>query len=112
MKRVDALERAKKAVSERNTSYGEPEDNFKRIADRWNAHLLNVGLLSDTDDVTEAGLQPHDVAIMLADLKMARLSQDPHKADSWIDIAGYAGCGAEVSGATDGELPRMVTHDD
>jgi hypothetical protein len=29
-------------------------------------------------------------------MKMARLQEDPRHIDSWIDIAGYAACTAEV----------------
>jgi hypothetical protein len=36
-----------------------------------------------------------DVAAMLALLKIARLQQSPNHRDSWVDLAGYAACGAE-----------------
>ena len=29
--------------------------------------------------------------------KMARLRHDPAHTDSWVDVAGYAACGAEVA---------------
>lgn len=90
MQRGIALDKAKEAVAARRSSYGTPEDNFKRIAALWNAHLDNA----ETNVITTA-----DVAIMLGLVKVARLESNPNHADSWIDLAGYAGCGAEVSGA-------------
>jgi Domain of unknown function (DUF6378) len=38
---------------------------------------------------------PAQVMVCLVDLKVARLTHDPHF-DSITDIAGYAGCLAEV----------------
>ena len=37
------------------------------------------------------------VAIMCADIKFARLENQPNHEDSWIDVAGYAACGAEIA---------------
>lgn len=96
MKRADALDRAKQIVTQRNASYGAPEDNFARIARLWSAHLVNQGIIA-----TGLVIELHDVAILLALMKMARLASDPLKADSWIDAAGYMACGAEVAEAVD-----------
>jgi hypothetical protein len=113
MKRSEVLQAAGKAVADRGLNYGNPEDNFLRIARLWNAHLLNRNLLKFSYGVTEA-----DVAIMLGQVKDARLANDPTHADSWIDKAGYAACGGEVSFATDavakymeGECARRSTAD-
>ena len=38
------------------------------------------------------------VVLALVDLKLVRLTHDPRHLDSIIDIAGYAGCLAEVLG--------------
>jgi Domain of unknown function (DUF6378) len=40
-----------------------------------------------------------------ADLKLARLENQPDHMDSWVDLAGYAACDAEI--AVDG--PAQVT---
>ena len=40
------------------------------------------------------------VALCLAQLKIARLIQSPEHPDSWVDLAGCAALGAEVAGAT------------
>lgn len=103
MDRTATLDRAKEAVASRPNQYGAPEDNFKRIAAHWNTHINN----------THAGEKPRvnfftatDVAIMLGLVKVARLENDPTHADSWIDLAGYAGCGAEVSQSEIPDTPK------
>lgn len=68
----------------RANTYGGPEDSFRTIAALWSAYLK-----------TETKLLPADVAAMLALLKIARLQQSPNHRDSWVDLAGYAACGAE-----------------
>jgi hypothetical protein len=42
-------------------------------------------------------ITPHQVAIMLIDLKAARAWNNEEHADNWIDMAGYAACGGELS---------------
>lgn len=39
---------------------------------------------------------PEDVAAMMALLKIARIAAGGKKADSWVDLAGYAACGGEI----------------
>ena len=41
-------------------------------------------------------VRPEQVVLCLLDLKVARLAHDPRQLDSITDIAGYAGCLAEV----------------
>lgn len=78
----------------RRTDYGSPENNFRRIARFWNAYLTNIGFLSSTDcDELEA----KDVAAMMRLMKEARLAQTPDHRDSYVDLVGYALCGAEVA---------------
>lgn len=67
---------------DRQAEYGTPQENFGRIADRWTQYL----------GVT---IEPYDVAIMMMDLKLARLCNDV-KRDSLVDIAGYAALAAEL----------------
>jgi hypothetical protein len=84
------LDAAKAAVADRGLNYGKPEDNFERIARLWTQHLRN----RDQEDVVVTAA---DVATMMVLLKIARLQNDPTHLDSWVDIAGYAACGAEIS---------------
>lgn len=91
MTRSEILKAATKAVADRGLNYGTPEENFERIARHWNTHLTNrFGVGSN-------GLASTDVAIMLALVKIARLENDPSHLDSWVDIAGYAACGGELT---------------
>lgn len=85
MKRDEALSEVERCVlQDRNASYGSPENNFSRVAKLWTAYF-------------DREFEPHDVAVMLALLKVARLSENPTHMDSWVDLAGYAVCGAEVA---------------
>ena len=87
--REEVLDRAKTYVSQdRNTDYGEPEDNFAAIAYLWSKYL-------------DTKIEPHEVAILMILVKVARIKSSPNNADNWIDIAGYAACGAECVGPKD-----------
>lgn len=87
MTREEILEAATKCVcGEREQDYGAPEDSFALIADLWAAYLQGRGVKMDF-------LEPHDVAAMMALLKIARIATGHGKADNWIDLAGYAACG-------------------
>jgi hypothetical protein len=72
---------------ERSTSYGDPSVGFSKTASMFNA-------------VTGAEILPVDVVIFNIVQKLERLSHTPGHRDSWLDIAGYAALGAEVSAAT------------
>lgn len=41
-------------------------------------------------------LAPHDVAMMMALLKIARIKTGAFKEDSFVDAAGYIACGYEI----------------
>lgn len=85
--RLLTLERAAQAVaSDRNRDYGEPEANFGRIASLWSLWLGR-------------DISAPDVAALLLLVKVARLAHNVSHLDSWVDIAGYAACGAEVAKA-------------
>ena len=85
-----ALTDAAAAVEDRHAVYGPPTKNFHNIARFWNAYLTaRYGLA--------AHITATDVAAMSGLIKVARLCETPDHLDSWVDIAGYAGCGAEVS---------------
>lgn len=84
------LELAKMAVADRGLNYGKPEDNFNRIARYWNAHFNN----RFTPPLPQ--LDAYDVAVMCILLKLARLDNSPEHLDSWVDLVGYAACGANI----------------
>ena len=87
--RVEALREAAKLInSDRNKQYGDPKDNFSRISKLWSV-ILGIDISNE------------DVAMCMVALKVARYaSKSGYQPDTWIDIAGYAGCGFEV-GALD-----------
>lgn len=98
MNRLDTLKAAAECVcGSREKDYGSPEDNFRTIASLWNSYLYGAGLMENPTPHVWKGLKPKDVAAMLALLKVARIAGDRPKPDNWIDLAGYAACGAEIS---------------
>lgn len=87
--RARVLDEAKRiTATDRNSSYGEPEDNFQRIADFWNVFLQDK---LKEDAMITAG----DTAALVIMVKLAREMNAP-KEDNKVDIAGYAACWAEV----------------
>lgn len=78
-------------TKDRNADYDIPERNFKVIADLITTYInARCGM-----NYPEIQIMPHDVAVMLMLVKVARVVTSPDKHDHWIDIAGYAACGAE-----------------
>ena len=82
--RKELLTLAEKLVNgDRNVTYGDPVEDFRRTATMWSAYLG-----------TE--VEPHDVAALMALLKLSRIKWSPAKQDHWADLAGYAACGWDV----------------
>ena len=72
---------------DRAKDYGDPNENFGRIANLWNAqfaHKLNQPFTAQ------------DVAYALIHLKMSRLANTPGHRDSLIDVCGYAALSGEL----------------
>jgi hypothetical protein len=87
--RASALAEAKQLVTDdRNNAYGPPVQDFSRTAAMASAYGFQVN---------GRPLQGHDVAIFQNLLKTSRLVQSPGRRDTWVDIAGYAGCGYECA---------------
>jgi hypothetical protein len=74
---------------ERQTSYGDPEDSFLWIAQRWNQYLK--GRYGATFELTAA-----DATFMMADFKMAR-ECNQNKPDNLIDATGYLGINFDMT---------------
>ena len=68
----------------REQEYGSPKENFERIASYWSVYK---------------GIEftAPDIAMMMALLKVARIQGSNPSMDSFIDLAGYAACAAEVT---------------
>lgn len=95
--REQVLSAARACVcGDREQDYGSPENNFRTIASLWNSYLYGAGLMENPTPHVWKGLKPKDVAAMLALLKVARIAGNRPKPDNWIDLAGYAACGAEL----------------
>lgn len=78
-------------TNDRNVDNGDPEDNFGSIAELWTFWLeKKYGITFK--------LTATDVAMLSIMIKIARLLVTETKHDNWIDIAGYAACGAETAG--------------
>jgi len=86
---MSILEEALKAVENRQSSYGNPIDNHKRIAGLWNEYLNNIKR-DQAEGFSTIQIKPEEVAIMMILVKIARLCETPGHRDSIIDIAGYA----------------------
>lgn len=88
MKREEILDKAKECVcGQREQDYGKPEDNFQVIADLWNAYLRPDNFI----------ITSKDVAVMMALMKIARIRSGTATDDCFVDLAGYAACGGEIS---------------
>jgi hypothetical protein len=70
-------------TKDRNNVYGPPEDSFKVIAAYWDVYLKHSKV---------ATVDAADVAIMMALMKMARLTFNKRHRDSAVDAAGYLAC--------------------
>lgn len=82
--REKVLNEARECVSgQRQLDYGTPEDNFSIIANLWSAY-------------TGSSISALDVAMMMALLKIGRIKNGGGSGDSFVDLAGYAACGAEI----------------
>ena len=93
MTRSEILDAAKICVcGEREQDYGSPERNFETIAEFWETYLKKRCVNAGADLTIEA----HDVAALLALLKIARICSGHAKNDNWVDLAGYAACGGEL----------------
>ena len=87
--RDEILNTAMSLISgDRHEDYGDAKDSFENIARLWTAYL-NVAV------------SPMDVANMMMLLKMSRSLTSPDKADTWVDICGYAALAGEMM--TDGK---------
>ncbi len=83
--RANLLDVAKAYITkDRQADHGDAEDNFSRIAQYWSVHL-------------GVPVKAHDVAVMMALLKVARIKQNPNHIDNWVDGAGYFACGGEIA---------------
>lgn len=84
---MDVLKKAMRTVASRGKSYGEVLSNHRRIAAMWSV-------------TTGVDITPEQVAMMMVQVKLARLMESPDHTDSWVDIAGYAWTGEKCAKET------------
>lgn len=82
--RREVLERATEAVTLRGDCHGAPAESFARIAAMWSVIFRHE-------------VRAHEIALCLVALKLVRATASPTHADNWVDMAGYAACGAEAA---------------
>ena len=101
MSREAVLALAHAAVMSRGDAYGYVGSSFRHISELWSWWLEDkyVGTGKGNYDLTP--LDPKDVAVMMALVKIARLKSDIHHTDSIVDLAGYAACLGELTGVGD-----------
>lgn len=93
MNRKETLVEADKCVNgQREHYYGSPEDNFATIAEMWTTYLRRASSKFNPIVVTA-----HDVTVMMALLKIARIASGQVKEDNYIDGCGYLACAAEIA---------------
>jgi hypothetical protein len=104
MEKKPLLQRANETINgPRQQDYGNKLQNFAQTAMLFHG-VLAPKLLPGQE------ISPEDVALLMIQLKISRLSKSPDHNDSILDVAGYAGCyeaiqldraaGAPLLGAT------------
>jgi hypothetical protein len=89
-RRREVLKQVEACVcKDRQATYSDAEDNFRRIAAIWTV-LLEQKLKPGT------GISRTDVAAMCAGIKLARIVSSPGHPDNWTDLAGYGVCGGGI----------------
>ena len=84
MKTKDFLEEATKLASgQRQIDYGDKTENHCNIARLWSAYL-------------EYTISPHDVAILMCLLKIARTKLGAISKDTYMDMSAYSAIAGEI----------------
>ena len=75
-----------KTIHARGVSYGHPITNHKRIAELWSAYIGYP-------------IQPNEVAICMALVKISRQAEDPTKLDNYKDCLAYIAIAKSITDA-------------
>ena len=84
VKASEVLDEARELLQARGRVYADPVANHYRIAQLWSVYL-------------ERSIEPHQVAVCMALLKIARTMETPSHLDSWNDGACYFAIAAECA---------------
>lgn len=83
--RSQLLQEADELINgDRHQNYGDASDNFARIATLWSSYLGH-------------DIKSHDVGVMMALLKISRISYDKTAKDSFVDALGYIALAGELA---------------
>jgi hypothetical protein len=77
------LDEAKEIIGERGQNYGGIEENFSNIS---TIVMSSTGIAPD----------PHDIAMVMVGVKLARIKQSPGKRDSYLDAINYLAFACEL----------------
>jgi len=83
----DYLNEARATIQDRGLDYGHPSDTMSRTASFWSSYL-------------EMPIEPHQVAMCMALVKIARSMESP-KPDNIIDLCGYAAISGQLMEGND-----------
>jgi len=83
---VKVLMEVEDIISQRGDDYGGVENNFSNIAEIYS-------MISGLD------IKPHDIALVMVCVKLARIRQSPLKRDNYLDLIAYCAFAAELIGA-------------
>jgi hypothetical protein len=84
MRADDILDEAKDLIQDRGKDYGLAALNHLRISKLWSAYL-------------ERNIEPHEVAICMALVKISRLQESPNHADSYKDGVSYIALAGQIA---------------
>ena len=84
MKRDEFLRTSQAIAAARDLEYGNPNVSLLRIAQLWSAYL-------------DRGIEPHEVAICMALLKISRITEQAQSKDSYYDLINYALIAGELA---------------
>jgi len=77
-------------IHSRGAAYGHPIQNHKRIAELWAAYL-------------GFPIQPNEVAMCMALVKISRQAEDPRISDNYTDALGYVAIAKTITEAMQDE---------
>lgn len=84
MRANDLIDEAKETILDRGIDYGTPALNHLRISKLWSVYL-------------NRGIEPHEVAMCMALVKIARIMESPSHRDSYQDLICYGAIAAEIA---------------
>jgi hypothetical protein len=84
MRANDILNEAQDLIADRGKDYGLAALNHLRISKLWSAYL-------------ERNIEPHEVAICMALVKVSRLQETPNHADSYKDGCAYIALAGQIA---------------